>query len=113
MSAYARLSSILTNILELLVRRLAPQQDYVIGALRAVEGAEAASIAAALNGDGFWGGSGSIDDLIISVPIRQRATDSDDNVRLRVLLGDLLEEMVSLHIAGARAMSRHSTLREP
>jgi len=111
-STYARLSSTLRGILELLVRRLAGQQAYVIDAMREIDDADSTRIAATLNSDGFWGGSGSILDLIFPVPISKRGSGADDNIRLRAMLRALLEEMIVLQLANARAASRLASLRE-
>lgn len=108
-----RLLTLLTKIHALLVKHDAGQSEYVSAAIRAIESGDATVISASLNTLGFWGGAGSIDDLILTELPRTAAFRPDpvDEPRLRELLRGLLDEMRAANIAEPWVLARHGDAR--
>ncbi|MGA9418158.1 MAG: hypothetical protein WBV40_03335 [Candidatus Cybelea sp.] len=110
---YTRLRKVLLEMHQLLVKHDAGQQESTLQALRSIDTADQNAIAKSLNTSGFWGGAGSIFDLILFespwTPEFRRDVPDDDKLRLLEL--DLIDEMVKLGIADTLAIARKSAIR--
>jgi hypothetical protein len=93
-----RLQDILTEMHALLVKYDYGQQSYTSGAIVAVDSGDPGAILDSFNSLEFWGGAGSIADLILFElpwsPGFRRAVQDDD--RLRALRWELWREMERL-----------------
>lgn len=85
---------------ELLLKYDKGQQSCISGAITAVDSGDTDAILKSLNSPEFWGGAGSIADLILFelpwAPTFRRAVEHDD--RLKALRWDLWREMQSLNV---------------
>jgi hypothetical protein len=108
MEQYGNLRNILTEMHELLRKHDAGQQQYPLAVVRAIDSGDGEAVTNLLNSLEFWGGAGSIDDLILfEIPwTPEFRIDKDDNERLRVLLHLVGREMVALNI-------KHVSFRAP
>jgi hypothetical protein len=105
---YAQLHEILAEMHRLFVKHDVGQQAYTLRALDAIGSREAEAIAASLNGLEFWGGAGSVLDIILfEIPwTAEFRRDVPDDDRLKVLRAELLRVMERLGIAEPWVIAR-------
>lgn len=99
---------------QLLVKQDAGQQEYTRQALLSIGTSDQNAIAKSLNTLGFWGGAGSVCDLVlfeITWTPEFRRDVPDDN-QLKLLELHLLDEMKKLGIAEALAAAQRATIRQ-
>lgn len=87
---------------QLLRKHDAGQHEIPKAVVEAIDRGDDKEAERLLKWGGFWGGAGSVDDLILfEMPWRPTyRVDKPDNDRLRLLLHLLRGEMMALHILG-------------
>jgi hypothetical protein len=98
---YAKLRGLMTKMHELLVKHDEPQQRIPLAVIQAIDAGDHDKVAHLLNWGGFWGGAGSVDDLVLEkIPWAPRVDNIDqpDNEKFKHLIAALRGEMVTLGI---------------
>lgn len=113
MKKYGKLLETLETMHALLVKHDAAQQKITLGAIKAVEESDRDAIIKSLNSVAFWGGAGSVSDVVLfEIPwtpaFRRDVPDDDKLTRLEL---QLLDEMANLGIAQPNAMRRKRDIR--
>lgn len=110
---YSGLLGILLKMHNLLVKHDAGQQKATARSIEAVKGLNRETIAESLNTLDFWGGAGSIVDLIVTEMPRtaEFRRDAVDDNTLTMLELDLINEMERLGIAEPRVVARKASIQ--
>lgn len=107
------LREILVDMRRLLVKHDSDQQESTLEVLQCIEASDEKAIAKALNSLEFWGGAGSICDLVLyDIPwTSEFRRDVPDDNKLTQLELELIDEMEKLGIAEARTTARKADIQ--